>query len=365
MRKSIFVIGTRAQLVKISPVLRLAVERQLDHEVWFTGQHHESIEDLIADFELKSTVVQPVDAKERSSIGKLLVWIPATIFRCYRYVSSEKSRSGKRPLVIVHGDTLSTWLGALAGAWGGGDVVHLESGLSSGKWNDPFPEELLRRWTFRLARYALCPNNEATERMHAYKNCTVVNTQENSLLDCVRFAMRDGNEGSSIAADFVVSVHRFQNIYQRARLQGIVDEVCELAKLGSVRFILHPPTELRLKKYDFYDRLAQTENITLMPRMPYTDFLALMGRAKLVVSDGGSNQEELAYLGVPTVLFRDRSERPDGLDGNIIFRRELGDTLAAAVSNGEIEKLRRASRINDAVKPSLMTIEAILKWSES
>ena len=175
--------------------------------------------------------------------------------------------------------------------------------------------------------------------------------------------MQNGDRLESEVANFIVSIHRFQNIYQESRLQSIVEEIEALAKIGSVSFILHPPTELRLKKYGLFDQLAKMNNVQLLPRMPYTDFLALMGRAKLVLSDGGSNQEELAYLGVPTVLFRDRSERPDGLGDNVVFRREVRTSLADAVKNGEIEKLRRSSKINDDIEPSRLTVDALQLWS--
>ena len=267
--------------------------------------------------------------------------------------------------MAVHGDTLSTWLGAIAGHWAGGDVVHLESGLSSGKWSDPFPEELLRRLTFRKSSYALCPNDAATQRMLTYPQCTVVNTHENTLLDCVRYALEDRDAGTEARADFVVSIHRFQNIYQKDRLLQIVSEITELAELGSVWFIMHPPTELRLRKYGLFDALRATENVILLPRMAYTQFLALMSNARAVFSDGGSNQEELSYLGVPTVLYRERSERPDGLDGNIVFRGDLAGTPVEAVRSGEIEKLRRDSRINDAVQPSQSTVDALLEWADA
>ena len=196
MRQCIFVLGTRAQLVKIAPVLRLAYESGLKHTVWCTGQHDESIDDLISDFGLTSQFVLPANRKERSSILKLLVWVPRTLYDCYHYVRSVKLWTGKRPLVVVHGDTLSTWLGAIAGRWVGGDIVHLESGLSSGKWNDPFPEEMLRRLTFRKTRYAICPNDESAERMRRYPGCIVVNTKENTLLDCVRFAIDKSGTGN-------------------------------------------------------------------------------------------------------------------------------------------------------------------------
>lgn len=365
MRQCIFVIGTRAQLVKIAPVLQLASKSRLRHTVWFTGQHHESIDDLIADFELSSVFVLPKDRQERSSIGKLLVWIPSTLYRCFRYVGGVKMWTTRRPLVVVHGDTLSTWLGAVAGHWGGGDIVHLESGLSSGKWSDPFPEEMLRRLTFRKARFALCPNDEAADRMQRYSGCIVVNTQENTLLDCVRFAI--GNRAAPVRHEeksyFVASIHRFQNIYKRRELDRIVDEMITAATFGELRFILHPPTELRLKKYRLFDKLRDAPGVTIQSRMPYTEFLAVIAGARAVFSDGGSNQEELSYLGVPTLLYRERSERPDGLGANIRLRGEVNETLKTFIDSGGIDRLRVPSRIDDKAQPSRMTVDALLRWA--
>jgi len=365
MRQCIFVIGTRAQLVKIAPVLQLASSSRLRHTVWFTGQHHESIDDLIADFKLSSVFVLPENREERSSIGKLLVWLPSTLYRCFRYVGGVKMWTKSRPLVVVHGDTLSTWLGALAGSWGGGDVAHLESGLSSGKWSDPFPEELLRRLTFRKARFALCPNDEASKRMQGYSGCIVVNTHENTLLDCVRFAIgKDAvAKENTDSPYFVASIHRFQNIYRRAELSKIVDEMIAAATFGELHFILHPPTELRLKKYGLLEKLRNAPGVRIQPRMPYTEFLALISGARAVFSDGGSNQEELSYLGVPTLLYRERSERPDGLGANIRLRGEVGDSLRDFIDSRGIDDLRIASRIEDAVQPSKTTVDALLRWA--
>lgn len=364
MRQCIFVIGTRAQLVKIAPVLRLAAESRLRHSVWFTGQHHESIDDLIADFGLSSNFVLPENHRERSSIGKLLVWIPSTLYHCFRYVSGVKTWTKKSPLVVVHGDTLSTWLGAVAGRWGGGQIVHLESGLSSGKWSDPFPEELLRRLTFRKAHFAFCPNDEATARMREFSRCKVINTQENTLLDCVRFAI-----GSDVpvepedASCFVASIHRFQNIYSQGELARIVDEMIAAAEFGELHFILHPPTELRLKKYGLLDVLRDAPGVNVRQRMPYTEFLALMSTARAVFSDGGSNQEELSYLGVPTLLYRERSERPDGLGANIRLRNEVDASIRNFIESGDIDRLRVPSRVLDDVQPSRITVDALLRWT--
>ena len=96
--------------------------------------------------------------------------------------------------------------------------------------------------------------------------------------------------------------------------------------------------------------------------MPYTAFLMLLARARGVFSDGGSNQEELSYLGVPTVLFRDRTERPEGLGRNIILRDSI-DELTGFVQSGEIDLLRWPRRLQPDVKPSETAVDALCRWA--
>ena len=364
MRQCIFVIGTRAQLVKVAPVLNLALDSGLEHVVWFTGQHDESIDDLIRDFSIRSTFVRPQNRKERSSVFRLLSWFPGTFLDCRRFVK-RTAGSGPAPLVIVHGDTLSTWIGAAAGRMAGSRIVHLESGLSSGAVTDPFPEELLRRLTFQLTDYALCPNDDAYERMRTGYRCEAVHTGENTLLDCVRSVVENGAASATAGGrgHFVVSIHRFQNIYRAPALQRIVDEVVSLATVGPVKFILHPPTELRLRKYGLINRLAASRDIELLPRMPYTKFLTLVAEARGVISDGGSNQEELSYLGVPTILFRGRSERPDGLGKNVVLYRPEMSHLSDYVRSGKLDALRKPASLDADIHPTRISLDAIQRWA--
>lgn len=362
MRPCVFVLGTRAQLVKVAPVLRAAVDQQLAHVVWFTGQHRESIDDLIWDFGLASRFVMPCGHRERSSVRRLFSWVPTMLLACRRFISRQRRESGVRPLVIVHGDTLSTFLGALAARLAGGEVVHLESGLSSESLTDPFPEELLRQLTFRLARYALCPNAAAAGRMRRFRRCVVVDTQENTLLDGVRFAL-ERVAPATATGYFIASIHRFQNLYQTSRLMAIVDDLVAVSRIGQVHFVLHPATLKRLKDTGLWTRLEQTSAIILTPRMPYTEFLALLAGARGVLSDGGSNQEELSYLGVPTVLYRDRTERPDGIGRNIVFEKDLPTQLADFVRGGDLDRLRAVSLLHTQIHPSDACVRALQAWA--
>ncbi|HEY5643445.1 MAG TPA: hypothetical protein VIS31_11280, partial [Woeseiaceae bacterium] len=92
-------------------------------------------------------------------------------------------------------------------------------------------------------------------------------------------------------------------------------------------------------------------------------FLSLIGGARAVFSDGGSNQEELAYLGVPTLLYRERSERPDGLGANIRLRAEIKESIDTFIGNGRIDALRTASRLDTAALPSRQTVDILRKWA--
>jgi len=362
MRPCVFVLGTRAQLVKVAPVLRYACAEALSHVVWFTGQHRESVADLISDFGLDSKFVMPSVHRERASVRRLLGWAPMTLLACRRFIAMQRRDSGARPLVVVHGDTLSTFLGALAGRLAGAEVVHLESGLSSGSLRDPFPEEILRQLTFRLTRYAMCPNPEAAARMRRFPKCIVVDTRENTLLDSVRFALTHAPSDAARGC-FVASIHRFQNLYHASRLATIVDDLVQLSTIAPLHFVLHPATQRRLGETGLLATLQQAPGIKLAPRMPYTAFLALLANARGVFSDGGSNQEELSYLGVPTVLYRERTERPDGLGRNIIFEKDLRVRVPDFVRGGDMDRLRAESLLNAHAFPSAAAVQSLREWA--
>lgn len=363
MRRCIFVIGTRAQLVKIAPLLSLAVKTGLPHLVWFTGQHRETIDDLKGDFGIESKFVYPDRQKEHSSVLGLVAWLPGTFLRCRSYIRDVRADSGRAPLVVVHGDTLSTFLGAMAARTVRAPVVHLESGLSSERLLEPFPEEILRRLTFRLCDYALCPNDEAYQRMRNRRGVEAIHTGENTLLDCVRFALRKADVEAGPGTHFVASIHRFRNIYRKDTLKSIVDELVLVSSEGPLYFVLHPSTVQRLRAYGLYESLATAPGVRMSERMPYTKFLALIGTARAVFSDGGSNQEELSYLGVPTVLFRERSERPDGIGANVVFRHDLESGLLEFMKSGALDSLRKPSRLADSVQPSQLSVDALRDWA--
>lgn len=315
----VIVIGTRAQLVKMAPVLRELEARQMDFRLVFTGQHLVTMQELLEDFGVQTEPTWLRQQQEVDSVSKMMLWLPRTLWRLG--VSRRRllrDPGGARSLIIVHGDTVSTLVGALAGRLNRCRVAHVESGLRSFSVRDPFPEELTRLLVFRLTNVAFCPGPWATKNMAGYR-AAAVDTGANTLLDTVRYAVgadparvREIGERKCC----VVSIHRHENLASRARLKWILDTVHDIARSHDVDFVLHPSTRARLEKSGRLDALADEPRIRLRNRMGYLAFMQLLVEARFVLTDGGSNQEELFYLGIPTLIARERSERPEGLGVN-------------------------------------------------
>jgi UDP-N-acetylglucosamine 2-epimerase (non-hydrolysing) len=181
---SVFVVGTRAQLIKVAPVIVCCERAGQDVLLLLTGQHKETMQDLVEEFGIRAPQETAVEVSERATVFALVRWIP----RAYLGVSRRLRLARKRYATVnavVHGDTLSTLIGAIAARRAGASVVHLESGLSSGRLFDPFPEEATRRAVFRLADLALCPGPDSADYMRSRYRCEVVDTGGNTIVDAV------------------------------------------------------------------------------------------------------------------------------------------------------------------------------------
>lgn len=344
----VFVIGTRAQLIKVAPVIIACERRSMSVTLLMTGQHQETMQDLIEEFSIKSPQVQALPAAERLTIRSLMLWLPQA-YRGLKRQLSNLAGANVQQYVLVHGDTLSTLLGAFAARRCKSRVVHLESGLTSGRLFDPFPEELCRRIVFRMTDVAMCPDSLATEHMKKNHRAEVVNTGGNTILDAVALAGVEEVLASPGDPYIVASLHRFQNIYSTQRLQHLVSLICRIGESYPVHFVLHPATRKRLESDGLLAQLTQGVGVRLVPRMGYSGFLRLAAGAACVLTDGGSNQEELAALGVPTVVMRERTERHDGLGSNAVMEAAIEEGVEQFVRERQFEKLRRApviARIN-------------------
>jgi len=328
------IVGTKAQLIKMAPIMRVLKNQSINYNYISTGQHKGTIDEILSNFDIKKPDYVLYDGKDVTSVIQMFVWATRIVFKTL-WQKQEIFRNDGNGIVLVHGDTFSTILGALLGKVSGMKVAHVESGLRSFNLFHPFPEELTRILTFRLSDYMFCPGDWAVKNLEKYDKIKI-NTQFNTLLDSLRIALPEIRQINDIEIPDrpfgIVTLHRFENIYNRKSVERVVSIVERIANTRYLLFILHKPTEIKLRKYGCLRSLEDNPNIELRKRYDYFRFIKLILEADFVVSDGGSNQEECYYLGKPIILLRKATERNDGLDRNCVIskyeNRVIEDFLA-------------------------------------
>lgn len=327
-------IGTKAQLIKMAPVMLALVRAGIPYNFISTGQHRETMDDILGNFGLPGPNHRLYTGKDITSLPAMATWATAILWKTWRGRHRLFGR-GRNDLVLVHGDTFSTLLGALIGRMMGRPVGHVESGLRSFNLFHPFPEEVVRLLTFRLATLLFCPGPWAVgnvQSMRAEKVDTCVNTLADALLLALTTVDAAGVDIPDVPFA-IVTLHRFENLYRQAALERIVSIVERIARDKHIVFILHPPTEKKLREYALYERLAIMPEIELRPRYDYFRFIKLVSEADYLVSDGGSNQEECFFMGKPILLLRKATERQDGLGENAVLSNYDPDIIDDFVHN--------------------------------
>ncbi len=158
----------------------------------------------------------------------------------------------------------------------------------------------------------------------------------------------------------LVSLHRYENIFRRARLERLLETLETLAVDTRLLFILHPPTESQIDKLGLRARLERNPGIELRPRYTYFDFVSLLEAAEFVVTDGGSIQEEASYLGKPCLLMRKASERPEGLGKNVVLSNFDSEVTRHFVHN--LDAYRRPQTPVEH-RPSDIVVDSALRWA--
>ncbi len=213
--------------------------------------------------------------------------------------------------------------------------MHIEAGLRSFNIFKPFPEEINRLITFRLSQYYACPGDWAIENLKKFKG-EKINTLNNTQADTISFGMKNCETAKAVipAKKFVVvSIHRYENIFKKERFIKIVDEIIEISKDFQVLFVQHPATFGQIDKLGLREKLTSNKNIKLLPRLEYLPFVKTVKHSEFVITDGGGNQEELYYMGKPTLIFRNETERQEGLGTTAVVSKFDTKTIKDFVKN--------------------------------
>lgn len=290
----------------------------------YAAQHKETIEQTLRAFGLPDPHYTVFEwSTEANTMSKYFYWFSRLLLSLVRGRKILAGYTGKQNILLTHGDTSTTFWGALLGKLYRCKVMHVESGLRSFKIFEPFPEEINRLLTFRLTDIYACPGEWAIENLEKYRGVKL-NTGMNTQIDTLHIAL-EKIEHATIELPkekfAVVSLHRYENIFKEKILAKIIDLLEEISQRTPLLFVQHPATKAQLKKLGYTKRIKSNPQITLLPRLEHLDFISAIKEAEFVITDGGGNQEELFHMGKPTLVFRETTERKEGIGTTAVLSK--------------------------------------------
>jgi UDP-N-acetylglucosamine 2-epimerase (non-hydrolysing) len=317
------IVGTRPEAIKLAPVaIALRARSDVKVSIWCTGQHPIWALEMLGYFGLTADRVfdlsqQPPGLAQLCSA--MLAYLRATL------------EAEQPDVVLVQGDTSSAFAGALAAAYGRIPLVHVEAGLRSNNRHLPFPEEAHRRAIANFTTLHCAPTQLAVDALLAEGVAAAdILPCGNTVIDALQLIQRSmlPNDPSPEAGRLILlTCHRRESWGEPFR--AVCAAAHRLASRGDceIVFVVHPNPELTRVAHAM---LSGHPGIRLVPPLGYPEFMQLLRRATLVLTDSGGIQEEAAALGIPLLVLRDTTERPEGVDAGTA--RLVGTTEHAIVA---------------------------------
>ena len=313
MKNILVVMGTRPEVIKLAMVAKTLMEYPNDFhvEVLLTGQHMDLADSMLPVFDLQPAhrldIMKPNQTLNDVTIGLL--------------EKIEPVLTSKKPdLVIVQGDTTTSFAAALAAFYQKIRVAHVEAGLRTGEKYYPFPEEINRRLISELADIHYPPTEMAENALQSegLKNCEIVTTG-NTVIDALEFVMQKNAFDNAKSIDgrrqILVTMHRRENFGEpMLHVCGAIDEIIHEHDDVDVLFPVHPNPNVRQL---VYPRWENSERIKLCDPLDYVDFIQAMASSYLIMSDSGGVQEEAPSLNKPVLVLRGETERMEGVDAGV------------------------------------------------
>lgn len=302
------VVGTRPEIIKMSPVIRALDDANADFKLIHTGQHYDP---EISDIFFKELRLKRPDVhlsigsgSQGEQTGRTLI----ALEDAFKKVGTKT--------VLVQGDTNTVLAGALAGAKLGISVGHIEAGLRS--YDLRMPEEHNRRVTDHLSNLLFAPTENSAKILKEEKVLGEIHVTGNTVIDAcmqnMELALDDAEFDFNLPGDFVlVTAHRAENVDDRYVLKQIV-EIMEGIPRNKV-YPIHPRAVKMFKKAGLYDRLKGIKGMYVVKPQGYFEFLVLMKRAKYILTDSGGIQEEATAPNINRKVFvlRRSTERPEAV----------------------------------------------------
>lgn len=328
-----FFIGTEAELMKLFPVIVEAKRRGYRCTLIANGQNDCRLSPFLAlvgetDVTLDICAERPAS---KSSLHYILWMLRTARGGVPKIRAFIRGIPDAQHLMVVHGDTLSTAMGAWIARKSGLPYVHIESGLRSFNFLSPFPEELDRLYGSLHSVLNFCPGKAYAAYAAKRFRGEAVDTVYNTGMETLHYFVDDNGQSRHPQMPetpyFMFMIHRQENLLSRDFMVNTVEHVARLAEKMPCVFIYHQQSREAMEKFGVYGRLADHPQVTLLPRQGYGNFVRLVSQSQFVISDGCGNQQEFYYLGKPYLIMRTSvEESSEGLNHNaMVFGGEYGN----------------------------------------
>jgi UDP-N-acetylglucosamine 2-epimerase (non-hydrolysing) len=310
LKRILIIVGTRPEAIKLIPVF-LALRNQYIVQLISTGQHKEMLQQIFDFFEIKPhwelNIMQP---------NQSLAQVTSLLFsELNKTMGPEKIN-----LVIVQGDTTSAMVAAMVAYYHRIPVAHVEAGLRSKNKYAPFPEEINRSVISQIADLNFAPTSEAAGNLMGHPNVHVVG---NTIIDSLLLTMDKIKMQNHYADRFSSLLQRDKDLilvtaHRRESFGEGISNICRAIQILSTKYpqlqFLFPVHLNPNVKEKVEEILGGISSIKLVEPVHYSDMIFLMTRARIILTDSGGIQEEAPFLGIPLIVMRDVTERPEGIE---------------------------------------------------
>lgn len=319
--KILLVFGTRPEAIKLAPLIKaLQQDSAFELQTCVTAQHRQMLDQVLSLFHIQPDFDLNIMQQDQD-----LTTLTTAILQALQPVFDEV-----RPnVVLVHGDTTSSFAAALAAFYRQIPVAHIEAGLRTGNLTSPFPEEANRRLTAVLSRWHFAPTEKAKQNLLA-ENCDVerIWVTGNTVIDTLLEVKKHLGQPEVIetlqarypflASDkklILITGHRRENFGEPFR--QICEAIADIAENPDVQIVY--PVHLNPNvAQPVYERLGHLSNVFLLEPQDYLPFVYLMDKAYLILTDSGGIQEEAPALSKPVLVLRETTERVEAMESGAV-----------------------------------------------
>lgn len=322
MTKILLTFGTRPEAIKMCPLVNELKKRGcFDVRVCVTGQHREMLDMVLDAFDVKPDYDLSV-MKENQSLFD----ITTGVLRGMEMVLDAL----KPDIVLVHGDTATTFAASLACYYKQIPVGHVEAGLRTHNIYSPYPEEFDRQAVDIIAKYYFAPTETAKQNLiNEGKDKSCIWVTGNTGIDALRTTVKDGYRSglTDWAGDsklILLTAHRRENIGEKhRRIFRAVKKISEEFNNVKIIYPVHPSSKVKAVAEEI---LGGAGNVMLTEPLDVIDFHNIMAKSYMILTDSGGIQEEAPSLGKPVLVLRDTTERPEGIEAGTLMLAGTDET---------------------------------------